>query len=217
MDKSYYDKIYYDDGVCSGKSCYVNYRWMPELTIKMAYNFIRYLDIDSSNRILDYGCAMGYLVKAFRILDIDAYGCDISEYAISHADADVRDHCYLIDPDYPQFEGQYDWIITKDVLEHMEFEQIKIFLNKSHEATEKMFHIIPLGDDDGRFVVPEYHDDPSHIQIHTVDWWNNIFESCGWMVKSFAYSCKGIKENWTSKYPDGNGFFVLENKGRSYE
>ena len=81
-----FDENYYENGVITGKSCYVNYRWMPELTIKMAHSIIKYLNLNSNVKVLDYGCAKGFLVRALRLLDIDAYGCDISEYAINNAD-----------------------------------------------------------------------------------------------------------------------------------
>jgi len=73
VDNNKYDEEYFESGLATGKSCYLNYRWLPELTIKMAHNIIRYLDLKENEKILDYGCAKGYLVKAFRILDIEAY------------------------------------------------------------------------------------------------------------------------------------------------
>ena len=41
-----YDKDYFKNGIASGKSCYSNYRWLPELTIPMAYNIIKYCEGD---------------------------------------------------------------------------------------------------------------------------------------------------------------------------
>jgi len=210
MNKEFYDKDYYEDGVCSGKSCYVNYRWIPELTIKMAYHIVRGLGLRESDTVLDYGCAKGYLVKALRVLDIDAYGCDISEYAIFHADIDVREYCYLVTQEKIKFKHHYDWIITKDVLEHMRLNDIEDFLSEAHKSCRKMFHVIPLGNNHGEFIIPEYHDDPSHIQVHSIEWWIEIFRAHGWETTSFSHDFTGVKENWTSKYPDGNGFFVLE-------
>src|SRR5687767_14551681 len=36
-------------------------------------------------KTLEVGAALGYLVEALRDLEIDAYGLDISEYAVEHA------------------------------------------------------------------------------------------------------------------------------------
>lgn len=205
-----YDKDYYENGVCSGKSCYVNYGWMPEMTIKLAFNIIKHLNLKDNDKIIDYGCAKGYLVKAMRILDIEAFGFDVSSYAIAHVDSEVRKYCNLIEDDKFLQNGNYNWLISKDVLEHMGEEDIDFLLKESIGKVNKMFHVIPLGDGDGNFIVPEYHDDPSHIQIQNKDWWVRKFEQFGWDVVDFKYDVSGIKSNWTEKYKYGNGFFTLK-------
>ena len=65
-----YDEDYFERGLSSGKSGYDNYRWLPELTIKFAYKIIKELNLREGDRVLDYGCAKGFFVKALRILDI---------------------------------------------------------------------------------------------------------------------------------------------------
>ena len=82
-------------------------------------------------------------------------------------------------------------------------------LKESNDKVSKMFHVIPLGDSDGKFIIPEYHDDPSHIQIQTKEWWMNKFNQFGWELVDFGYDVIGIKGNWTEKYKYGNGFFTL--------
>jgi cyclopropane fatty-acyl-phospholipid synthase-like methyltransferase len=205
-----YDNKYFEDGIVSGKSCYQNYRWLPELTIKMAYNIIKYLGLEENERILDYGCSMGYLVKALRLLEIKAYGCDISSYAISRADPEVNEYCDLITPEklFP-FKDSFNWIISKDVLEHLDEGLIDGFLSGARDNAEKMFHVIPLGDD-GKYRIPMYHEDTSHVMACHEDWWKKKFEAHGWAVKNFDYKVRGVKENWTERYKRGNGFFVLE-------
>lgn len=205
----FYDKKYYEDGIASGKSCYTNYRWIPELTIPMAYHFIKELDIKNCETILDVGCSKGYFVKALRLLGFEAYGTDISKYAIEHADTEIKDFCRLVTDDNPiPYVRSFDWIITKDVLEHMTNHHLDSFLVNYSDKAKKMFHVIPLGDND-KFRIPEYHLDKSHIQIHDEDWWKNLFASYGWRIKSLKYKTPGIKENWSEHHPTGNGFFTL--------
>ena len=64
----FYNEDYYENGLALGCSGYSNYRWIPELTIPMAYHIINGLNISENSRILDYGCAKGYLVSAFKLL-----------------------------------------------------------------------------------------------------------------------------------------------------
>ena len=206
-----YNRDYFENGIVSGTSCYVNYRWLPELTIKMAHNIIEHLGLTGLSTVLDYGCAKGYLVKALRILDIDAYGYDISEYAIRNVDTEVRDYCYLIE-NGKLFRDNYDWIITKDVLEHMSEEELDDFLLQSRTQTDRCFHVIPLGDGEN-FIVPEYELDTTHVLAKPMEWWKSRFEKAGWEVESSVYSLRGVKDNWTQKYNKGNGFFILKYGG----
>ena len=46
------------------------------------------LPIAEGERILDFGCAKGFLVKAMRILDVAAQGVDVSKYAIDRVDGE---------------------------------------------------------------------------------------------------------------------------------
>ena len=80
--KELYDENYFERGLQLGISGYTAYSWMPELTLKMANFLIEDLDL-KENKVLDYGCAKGYLVKALRHYGITAFGYDASKYAIS--------------------------------------------------------------------------------------------------------------------------------------
>jgi SAM-dependent methyltransferase len=209
--KNIFDKDYFENGVITGKSGYVNYRWMPELTIKMAHNLIKHLDLKEKDRVLDYGCAKGFLVKALRILDINAFGCDISKYAIDMVDPEVRRACRLVKSNRTiPFENKFDWIISKDVLEHIKENDIDIFLKNAYKATDHMFHIIPLANKQGEFIIPEYELDGTHILKKDLEWWVKKFKSKKWKIASSSYKVKGIKDNWTSRYEKGNAFFILK-------
>lgn len=102
------------NGIATGKSNYENYAWMPELTIPFAERVCHVLGIDCGKSLLDFGCARGYAVRAFREFGIDAYGYDISEWAISECDPEVKDRVSNELPDRP-----FDFVISKDVLEHV--------------------------------------------------------------------------------------------------
>lgn len=212
IDKNFYDKKYFEDGIASGKSCYTNYRWIPELTIPMAYFMMKELNLESQTSLLEVGCSKGYLVKALRLLDIDAYGIDVSEYAIDHCDSDIKDFCKLSTEIEPiPFKQHFEWLVTKDVLEHIPTDGLHALFKNYSDRCNKMYHVIPLGDE-GKFRIPEYHLDKSHIQIHNESWWENLFSEYGWKIESLKYSVKGIKENWAEHHPNGNGFFTLVRK-----
>jgi SAM-dependent methyltransferase len=214
INKNFFDKRYFESGIESKKSCYVNYRWIPELTIPMCYHITKYLNLNLNQKILDFGCAKGYVVRALRLLNFKAYGVDISKYAIENADNQTKKYLKLInEKNCNPFKFGFDWIITKDVMEHMSLHSIKNFLNDYREKSKNMFHIIPLGDSvrgGGKFRINEMHLDKSHIQIHNEKWWEKIFKENGWKILSLKYKIEGLKDNWSNNHPKGNGFFILQ-------
>ena len=75
-----------------------------------------------------------------------------------------------------------------------------------------MFVAVPLAHDDhsGKFIVPSYDADITHVTARSDAWWQRLFEEQDWHVCSYSNTFRGCKENWTSDWPDGNGFFILE-------
>jgi len=119
---NYFNKDYYENGISSGLSLYTNYKWMPDLTIPMAFRIIEILNIKERDSILDFGCAKGYMVKSFRMLYRDAYGVDISDYAISNCDKEVEN--YLLKIEDIKNISQFNKILITLYL--------KMFLNTYH-------------------------------------------------------------------------------------
>ena len=205
-----YDADYFERGLETGKSLYQNYRWLPDLTIPMAHHISAHMGLRPGDEVLDYGCSKGFLVKALRLIGIHAYGCDISSYAIKNADPDIKQYCLRMTDsvDTIPFTRHWDALICKDVLEHMTEAELEYFIHQSKMA-RRALHVVPLGDGE-RYVIPEYEGDTTHIIRKPEIWWIDQFEGAGWRLKTFAFKLTGIKDNWTSKYPRGNGFFLLE-------
>ncbi len=209
MDCCFFDQDYFEDGLVSGKSCYFNYHWLPELTITMVFWLMNELKIKPGDKVLDYGCSKGFIVKAFRLLGVDARGVDISQYAIENCDPEVKEYCRQITSDNPvPWQEKFDWIISKDVLEHMSTADICKFFDLYSSLARQQYHIIPLGDD-GNYRIKQYHMDPSHIQINNEHWWINLFQENGWKNIDIKHHVKGIKDNWYKVHTTGNGFFHL--------
>jgi SAM-dependent methyltransferase len=203
MEDMIYDADYYERGIETGKSNYQNYRWIPELTIPMAMTIIDFLEILPHQSILDYGCAKGYLVKALRMLHRNAWGFDISEYATNSADKDTR-HYLTNNFPLPGFT-YFDFVICKDVFEHIPVEELKKIL-VTINATE-LFTIVPLGNN-GKYFASANDRDITHIICQPKEWWLNLFEECGWTcVKQFG-KLTGIKDS----YPEDSHFFMVHTR-----
>lgn len=206
-----FDESYYERGIQDGISLYTNYRWIPELTIPMAHHLVRQLNIHDGQTVLDFGCAKGFTVKALRLLGLEAYGVDISDYAISQAPEDVRPWLKKIDEDSPipvlkEGASLYSWIIAKDVLEHIPYDKIKPTLTKLHQACKELFVIVPLGQD-GKFIIPAYELDKTHVIREGIGWWKSQLYDVGFKNVASTYRFEHVKENW-SHWPHGNGFLT---------
>lgn len=204
-----YDEDYYERGISSGKSGYQDYRWMPERTIRFVHKIMRELNIREGDLVLDYGCAKGFLVKAFRILDVNAYGCDISKYAIDNAEKEVASYCSLMRDGKVPYDFNFDWVISKDVFEHLSKNQLEKTLSDLGEKSSCLFAIVPLGDGK-KYVIPQYEADTTHVIRESRGWWESEFERNGWNIDRFSYLINGMKDNW-AQYKKGNGFFFLKN------
>ena len=83
-----FNKDYYEDGVRKRVSAYEQYRWMPERSIREASSIINNIEFKN---VLDFGCAKGFSVYAFRLLERECFGYDISEYAVSLSPTEVKE------------------------------------------------------------------------------------------------------------------------------
>lgn len=206
MSDSIYDADYYLRGRETGKSLYKDYRWMPELTVPMVAAIIEHCGILKKDIVLDFGCARGYVVKAFRGLGHYAYGYDVSEWALDNADPAVYE--YLTGARELVFGESYDWIIAKDVLEHIGSVR-RTILELMTCARKGVFVVVPLSSIDyGRYVVHSYEKDITHIHRLTLPTWAGMFAHDGWEV-SACYRVEGIKDNYFKpKWEMGNGFIT---------
>lgn len=205
-----FDEDYYERGEATGKSCYTNYRWIPEMTIPLAHEIATLLRLDSHDWILDYGCAKGYLVKALHLLGYTrTYGYDISSYAISNGDPDVSGYISTGIPHWCSF----DVVIAKDVLEHSEDPVSDLFkINRRMGDHGKLLVVVPLGDGD-RYIIPEMENDETHRIRQPIDWWVDAIQESEFYVESFGFQTGPLmKKRWVDQYPQGHGFVVARRK-----
>lgn len=213
--KTKYNKDYYENGLAKGLSCYENYRWIPELTYPMAYSICKTLKIKKNDKILEYGCAHGFLVKALNDFKIDTYGVDISSYALSKVDHEIKKKTHLLKNNNIRnslkkmnIKFKFDHIISKDVFEHIQPKDLRKILREMSKITKELFVIVPLGDK-GKYRIKSYAEDKTHIIAEDEKWWKNLFIKNKFKVKSFSYNVEGIKDKWYSTNTKGNGFFKL--------
>ena len=208
FDGSKFNKTYFEDGINNGISCYENYRWIPERSYLEASAFIKYAELKSKSRVIDIGCAKGFLVKALRSLGILADGCDVSAYALRFSPAGCW-HCSMKKA-WEIRENMYTNALLKDVLEHCTYEELPVLLECIHKISEQFTCVVPIGSN-GEYNIKEYHKDITHIIIEDVNWWRNTFDHNEWEIKKEDSHIKGLKDNW-EHFKDGNHVFHMVRK-----
>jgi SAM-dependent methyltransferase len=202
-----YDADYYLHGKEKGVSLYENYRWLPELTLPMCKAIAEHCGFSTEDDILDFGCARGYVVKALRQLGYEAFGIDISQWAIDNCDPDVTGRVrWWSRSSHADYDCKFNWIIAKDVLEHVP--DVTATINQFlKNAKIGIFVVVPLSfADDHAYVVSEYEKDVTHIHRFMLETWVSMFIRPGWSVEA-RYRLPGVKDNYAS-WERGNGFIT---------
>lgn len=231
---SEFDEDYYLRGPETGKSNYVDYSWKPHLTIPVCKLIMRFLGAQKGDSVLDYGAGLGFYTKALLGLGYDACGYDVSQWAIENCDPAVKG---LVWHGAPPRHTAFDYILCKDVLEHIEEPELGKVIESFIEMTVKAaLLIVPLGgraaevrsqkseisgedsdlgppSSDLRYVSPVDNQDSTHKIAWTLDEWlmfiqAQIDASGRAFTISGSYKMPGVKRA-ADPYPRSCGFLVL--------
>jgi glycosyltransferase involved in cell wall biosynthesis len=114
--------------------------------------------------VLDAGCAIGFLVKALRERDVEAWGIDISEYAIRNAASEVR-RCCSVASVTDELARDYDLVVCIEVLEHL----------PPHLAPPTIANFARHTDTVLFSASPDGYRDPTHQNVQPTDYWVELF------------------------------------------
>jgi SAM-dependent methyltransferase len=164
VDAEHYDAYYY------AHDCGRPYQ-RDEVWLAFFAKVAEFIDVDLHPRtVLDAGCAMGFLVEKLRERGVEAYGIDISEYAIQNVHESARDFCQVESVVAP-FSQHYDLIVSVEVLEHLSAAQIKETIANFCQHTEQvLFSSTPL----------DYRE-ATHINVHPPEYWAELFARQGFI------------------------------------
>jgi SAM-dependent methyltransferase len=162
VDGGAFDKFYY--GHCCGLPYVRNEQWLRffgGIADRIAADM-------SPRRVLDAGCAMGFLVETLRERGIDAQGIDLSEYAIEQVHAPVRPYC-RVGSITEDLGGDYDLIVSIEVAEHMPTRAAEeAIANICGHTADVLFSSSPI----------DYRE-PTHVNVHPPEYWAEQFARHG--------------------------------------
>lgn len=162
-----YDKKYYTTSNYEG---YLDKGEKYKKTATEICNLLKQINvINTTSRILDFGCAVGFLCVGLQSLGYEnVFGYDISEWATSQAKTKGVN---IVDTP----EGFWDLVFCLDVLEHMTDEDILDMFN--YASSDSYLVRIPCsrpGED--TYVLDVSNNDPTHINCKSKEEWIAFFQ-----------------------------------------
>ncbi|MGK5094549.1 class I SAM-dependent methyltransferase [Deltaproteobacteria bacterium TL4] len=115
-----YGQMYFDGPREYGYGGYrYDGRWQP-----VAKDIIEHFGLKSGDRVLDIGCAKGFLVKDLLALGIDVYGIDVSTYALMNCEPEVVGRLHIGSADSLPFpDGSFAAVLAINTIHNLTRDQ----------------------------------------------------------------------------------------------
>ncbi|TSC80433.1 MAG: type 11 methyltransferase [Candidatus Peregrinibacteria bacterium Gr01-1014_25] len=142
---------------------------------------IAHYGLKPGDRVLEIGCAKGYLLVEFLKQGMNVVGIDGSAYAIENAHPDVK--AYLQRGDFrslPFPDKSFDLVIAKDTLEHNPEPAVRATIAECMRVTKgPTFFQLCVGRTPAEIAaMPKW--DQSYTMNHTPEWWDRFFDEVGY-------------------------------------
>lgn len=165
---SFYDAEYFTAGTKSNYKPYTGGAWVRRLSRLI-------LDQLRPSSVLEVGCAYGFVVAEMRRKGVEAYGFDVSEFAISQSQAPAYTWVGSADDKESFSPSGVDLIVSTEMLEHLSERQIRLFLDNAKIAKRML---LLFGIEGGS----EMHEDDGHVTFQPKRWWERVFVEHGWSM-----------------------------------
>lgn len=128
--------------------------------------------------VLDFGCAVGFLVSALRKLDVNAFGYDVSEWAVNYGKGVFGLHDFLSNE---KPNASFNTLLAIDVFEHMPLDVVHDTLTEFD--AEVLIVRIPVAAEVGEdFFLDISRRDKTHITCLTKSEWEEVFSKAGYRL-----------------------------------
>lgn len=181
IDPKVYDADYYKS---SNYADYLERADRYKKTAKELAGLLHSLNlIQKDSLIVDYGCAIGFLLEGFKELGYtNLLGLEISEWARTEAQKRGNIVWDSSNSDWVSWvRREIDLLISLDVFEHMTNQEIYNLLVFSKPKV--LLVRIPTSTDGGKtFHLEVSRTDPTHINCKTKEQWIELFRSFGYQT-----------------------------------
>jgi SAM-dependent methyltransferase len=137
--------------------------------------------------VLDAGCAIGMLVEQLRKIGVDAYGIDVSEWAIDQVPDEIRPYCRRASLTEP-IDRRYDLITCIEVIEHIPAPDAATAVEQLCRATDRILVSSSPWD----------YAEPTHVNVRPPEDWAAMFARNGF-VRDLDFDASFLTP-WASLY-----------------
>ena len=122
-----YGEMYFDGPREYGYGGYrYDGRWQP-----VAKEIVSHFGLKAGDRVLDVGCAKGFLIKDLVSLGIDAYGVDVSHYALMNCEPEVVGRLQIGSAHSLPFpDKSFDAVLSVNTIHNLTKDRCKIALQE---------------------------------------------------------------------------------------
>jgi len=162
-----------------GGFAYLSRFWQPVVP-----TFQEQYGLSAQSKILDVGCAKGFMLHDFRELipGISVKGIDVSKYAIEHCKEEVRPFLEVADArSLPYEDNSFDLVIGINTIHNLEKEELKKALKEIERVSRKHSFITvdAYRNDEEKELMFDWNLTAKTI-LH-IDEWKALFDEVGYM------------------------------------
>ena len=132
-----FDKDFFDG---ERKFGYGGFSYNPRYWSEVVKDFTNYYNLNDESKILDVGCAKGFMLYDFykQNPNLDLYGIDISKYAIDNCVPEVRNKLQVADTTKLPFEDNFfDLVISINTIHNLDKAECATALQEISRVSKK--------------------------------------------------------------------------------
>jgi len=174
-----YGELYFDGPRTYGYGGYrYDGRWVP-----VAQDIVEHFGLKSGDRILDVGCAKGFMLHDFQLLlpRLKVTGIDISTYAIDHAIETVKP-CLRVGncKSLPYADSSFDLVLAINVVHNLDLEDCKQAIREIQRVSRgRAFLVVDAWRNQREREQLESWVVTCRTHMHVEDW-KRVFKECGY-------------------------------------
>ena len=175
-----FDKDFFDGDRRHG---YGGFEYHPRFWSEVVVDIANRYNLDSNSRVLDVGCAKGFLVYDLSLLlnSTEIRGIDISEYAISHGKEEIKANLQVADArSLPFQDNEFDLVISINTLHNFDGGELdQAFMEVERVSKKNSFITVDAYENEEQKLMMEQWN-LTALTIKSTRGWKTYFEKVGY-------------------------------------